>query len=341
MAIIDSELQFFRSAVVTDTTSNGSVMSATLITTNVQQNVFPHVFSAERTAGSTKYRKIYAKVSNDDDDTLYNSYVWIDNPTPGDDWIIFWEGSQTDTQNDITGSETKYGAGDLNTNVSASGSTIIVDVEDSTLATGNDAIFRVGDTIGITNKPTPDSGTGTMEFHEIDTGGISVSGTEVTITIVGTLANPYTTAEGTRIFSVFEPSSDIVASVDTVVDTTAGDGTFDDTTYPIVADNIGAEDDAITLTFTDATNFNAAGTRLGSLGSGTTGGDFSPSNADFTKPYFTVPYLGWTDTWASGDTLTFNLNPASIPIWEKRVVPAAAASLTGNNCIIVFSGEAT
>lgn len=272
---------------------------------------------------------------------MFNPFVWIDNPTPGDDWIIFWEGSQTDTQNDITGSETKYGSGDLNTNVSAAGSTIIVDVEDLTLASGNDMIFRVGDTIGITNKPTPDSGTGTMEFHEIDTGGISVSTTEITITIVGTLANAYTVAEGTRIFSVLEPTDDVVATVGTPVATTAGDGTFDHVTYPVVGDNIGSENDTITLTFTDATNFNASGARLGSLGSGTTGGDFSPNNTNFTKPYFTVPYLGWTDTWASGDDLEFTLVPAAIPIWEKRVVPAGAASLSGNNCIIVFSGEAT
>lgn len=338
MAIIDSELQFFKSAVVTDTTSNGSVMSANLIPTNVQQNVFPHVFKAERDAGGTKYRKIFGKVSNDDDDTLFSGYIWLDNPTPGDDWLCLWEGSQTDTQNDITGSETKYGCGILDTDVSAGGSTVIVTVENAALATGNDAIFRDGDLIGITNKPTPDSGTGTMELHTV-TGAPSVNVLDVTLTIVGTLANAYTNAEGTRVFSVLEPG-DVELVVGTPVATTVGDGTFDHVSYPVVGDNIGSENDTITLTFTDATNFNASGARLGSLGSGTTGGDFAPNNTDFTKPYFTVPYLGWTGTWASGDDLEFTLVPAAVPIWEKRVVPAAAASLSGNNAYLVFSGEA-
>jgi len=59
----------------------------------------------------------------------------------------------------------------------------------------------------------------------------------------------------------------------------------------------------------------------------------------FTKPYFTIPAAAWGGTWANGETVTFITHPASIPIWEKRVIPAGANSLAGNKRIIVVRGE--
>jgi len=343
MTILASELLMKKSKVVTDTDSNGGLMDNTAgVTSGVVNNVWPSVFKAERLAGSTKYRKTFLKVANDSDETLYNPQVWLDVVTPGDDWVVFFEGTQTDTQNDITGSEDCYGCGSLNTNVSAGAGSIIVDVEDATLATGAaDEIFRDEDTIRITNMDTPSSGTGTEEIHVIN-GAPSVSGTEVTITLTGTLANDYNTDDntyGTRIMSVYEPS-DVVSSVGSAVATTADDGDYDDTTYPILADNIGTINQTITITFTGATTFTAVSNVSGvSLSGGSTGVDYAPSNPDVTKPYFTLDKDGWTGTWANGDTLVFSTVPAAIPIWQKRVVPAAASSLTGNKTSVVFSGE--
>jgi hypothetical protein len=339
MAIVDSELQFFRSLVVSDASSNGSVMSSNLITSNVQQNVFPHVFKAERDAGDIKYRKLFAKVSNDDDLTLYNAQAWLDNPTPGDDWIVMWEGTQTDTQGDIAGTEAKYGCALIAANVTGgSDSTVEVTVEDASLATGNDAIFRNGGLCGITNKLTPDAVSGTTEFFTISEAP-SVTGTSVTLTRTGTFSGSFTVLEGARVFSVLE-LGDIECVVGTPVVTSTA-GTFDHSTYPITGDNIGSVNDTITLSFTDATHFNASGARLGSLGSGIITTNFAPNNPAFTKPYFTVEYLAFGGSFVAGDTIVFTIAPAAKGLWQKRVVPVGCASLSGNNCTLVLTGESS
>ncbi len=343
MAIVDAELTMLKSSVVSDAAANGGLMdNDALVTSGVVNNVWPSVFKAERLAGSTKYRKTFLKVANDADETLYNPQMWMDIITQGDDWVTFFAGTQTDIQSGISGSEDHYGCGSLNANISAGVSVIVVDVEDTSLVPGGaDEIFRDGDTIRITNKDTPSSVTGTEEDLVIS-GTPTVSSLEVTITIVGTTANAYNTDDntnGTRIMSVYEPA-DILGAFSSFVDTTAGDGTYDDASYPPILDNIGTIDQTITITFTDAVNFGAVSDVAGvTLSSGAIGVDYSPNNPDFTKPYFTLETAGFADTWANGDTIVFHTSPASSAIWQKRVVPAGAASLTGNKAVVVFSGE--
>lgn len=346
MTIQASELKRKKSLVVTDTDSNGGRMdNNSNVVSGVTNNVWPSVFKTERQAGSTKYRKTFFKVENDADETLFYPQIWMDVPTPGEDWIIFFLGTQSDIQSAITGSEDCYGCAPLKTNVSAGVSSFTVTVEDSTLATGAaDEIFRDGDTIRITNKDTPSSVSGTEELHVID-GTPSVVGNDVSITIVGSLANDYNIDDftyGTRVMSVLEVP-DVVSSVDSVVSSTAGDGDYDDTTYPVLPDNIGTIDQEVTLTFTDSTNFTAASNVPGvSLLNGSISSDYAPQNPNASnKPYFTLDKDGWTGTWALGDTLTITTTPASIPIWEKRVIPAGASSLTGNRTVMVLSGESS
>jgi len=344
VTIVDSELTMLKSEVIDDTTANGGRMdNNAAVTSGVLNNVWPSVFRAERLSGSTKYRKTFLKVANDDDDTLFNPQFWLDRRTPADDWVLFFAATHTDTQNDITGSEDCYGCSILQANVAAAAGSIVVTVEDATLATGAaDEIFRDGDTIRITNKDTPDSGTGTEELHVIN-GTPSVAGNDVTITLTGTLANDYNTDDntyGTRVMSIMEPS-DIEGSYDSFVDTTAGDGTYDDSTYPVLLDNIGTIEQTVTITFTGATTFTAASNVAGvTLSGGGTTVDYSPDNSDVSKPYFTLEKDGFSDTWASGDTIVFHTYPAAQGIWQKRVVPVAASSLTGNRAVVVFSGEA-
>ena len=79
MTIIDSELLMLKSAVIGDAGTNGGRMdNNAAVVSAVLNNVFPSVFRAERLAGSTKYRKTFMKVANDDDDTLFNPLVWLD-----------------------------------------------------------------------------------------------------------------------------------------------------------------------------------------------------------------------------------------------------------------------
>lgn len=343
MTIQDNEIQMYKSEVVSeDGTNGGRIDNDAQVISGVVSNVWPVVYKAERDAGGTKYRKTFWKVSNDDDETLLSAQVWIDIITQADDWVVFFAATQTNTASGIVGTEAKYGCGTLNSNISSGASSIVVAVEDESLATGNDAIFRVGDNIRITNKDTPSSLTGTEELIEISS--VSNVGVLVTIGLATNTTNAYNTDDntyGTRVMSVYEPG-DIATSVDTYVVTTAGDGDFDDSTYPVTGDNIATIEQTVTLTFSNSTDFVATSNVSGiSLGTGSTASDFSPSNPDYTKPYFTVPSDGWTGTWASGDTLVFTTHPATIPIWQKRVVPAGSSSLSGNRTVLVCSGESS
>lgn len=343
MTILASELLLKKSKTVDETTNNGGLMdNNSSISSGVVNNVWPSVFKAERLAGSTKYRKVFLKVANDNDEVFYAPQFWLDIVTPGDDWVLFFPGTQTDTQADITGDEDCYGCASLKTNVSAGAGSIVIVLENSTLGTGEaDEIFRDGDTIRITNKDTPSSVTGTEEIHVIDGAPVLVDD-ELTITLTGTLANDYNTDDntyGTRVMSVYEPG-DIETSYTGFTVTTAGDGDYDDTTYPVILDNIGTINQTVTLTFTDATNFTVASNVPGiTLSGGSTSSDYAPTNPDVSKPYFTLDKDGFSGTWANGDTLVFSTVPASVPIWQKRVIPAGASSLTGNKTTIVFSGE--
>lgn len=338
MPVLSSELQILKSATVTDTSANGGRLSTVLSASGVTNNLWPNVMLAERTAGSTKYRKVFAKNANDDDLTLSGSRLWLDKITPGDDWVVFFAGTQIDTQADIVGTEAKYGCGALQANVAAAGTTLIVDVEDNTLKSGNNAIFRAGGLIRITDKLLPTSVTGAEEFLTIDTVTPDATLPRVTITTTSGLLNPYTVAAGSRVMSVYE-AGDVVATVGAAVATSVGTGDYDDTLNPIAGDNIATVQQAWTLTFTDATNYTLTGDTLGSVASGTTASDFAPSNPDYTKPYFTLAAAGWSGVWAAGDTLTFTTVPAAVPVWESRIVPAGAASLSGDSTTLVFTGE--
>lgn len=341
MSILDSEIILLKSLTVGDSTSNGGKLDNTAtIISGVANNLWPNVFKAERTSGSTKYRKCFIKIANDDDLIFYNPQIWLDSFTAGDDWVTTFAATQSDTQNDITGTEEHYGCAPLLNDVSAGASTFVVDVEHSSLATGQaQEIFRDGDVIRITDKVLPDSLSGNEEFHTINGTPTVANDTQVTITIDGTLANGYVASVGSRVMSVYEPA-DLGATWDNWVETVAGDGTYDEGTFGNVSvDSIGSIEEEYTLTFTDATNFTCRDVAMNVIGSGTTGADFSPTNGDVSKPLFTILSAGWAGTWASGDTVVFQTHPASIPLWQKRVVPAGSGALAGNKVVLACAGE--
>lgn len=333
---------------VSDVTTNGGRMdNNNVVTSGSPNNVWPNVFRAERISGITQWRKTFFKIANDDDDTLYNPQVWLDIVTPGDDSVCFYAGSQTDTQGTagagITGTDA-YGCGTLNTNVAAAATTLVVDVESIALATGGaDEIFRNGDVIRITNKDTPSSGTGTEELVTINAAPSTANDTEVTLSFTPALANSYNTDDnsyGTRIMSVYEPS-DTEGSVDNYALT--GTGTFNDGAYPVLIDNLGSIEQEVTLDFSSATVFTATSDVSGVTFTGDTletDGTWEPSNPDVTKPYFVLEHNGFTVAPDATTELVFETHPASIPIWQKRVVPAGANSISGNRTVCVLSGEA-
>lgn len=329
MTITLSEMKFYKSATVTDTAANGGLMGASTYTSGVVQNVFPNVLSSERVSGSTKYRKIHCKVANDTDETLYGSKAWLFGPSAGDDWVFLFEGTYSDTQADITGSERKYGSSLLQTAADAGDTVIVIEVEDASMT----GIFQAGDTIYISDKLTPTATTGNEEEKVIDSID-SVSGTQVTMTLTEQLLNSYAT--GTKVSSVVE-LGDIECSVSGWTET--GTFTYDESNYPVILDNIGTVYQIWTLTFTSASAFTVSGNTVGSVGSGNISTDFAPVNGNFTKPYFTLEFAGWGGTPVAGDTLVFITSPAAPALWECRKVPANCSSITGNNVYLCWSGE--
>jgi len=328
MAVQPEDIKLYRAKFVNNEDSNGGIMSNTLIVTGVKNNIFPDVPDSERVTGSTKYRKVFWKVENTNNDVLNDVKIYMTRPTNGNDYIVFFPGTQTDTQGDITNTPPSrvYGGGYLTSDISANATQLQVTIEDTSLSD----IIQTGDTIWI--------GDGTKEeFHE----NVSVSVVDTTMTITldsgDNILNDYT-ANSTIVSSCVLVSDIKVSYSDLTITSSAG--TYDDTTYPILLDSTGTVEDTWTVTFSDATNFSVEGTITGSVGTGDINTDFSPDNPDFSgHPYFTINKDGWGGTWAANDTLTFKTHPASSAIWFKRVVPANcetvydifAHAITGNS----------
>ena len=341
MPIARSELKQYKSETVDDSSLNGGIIGVVPVISGVLNNVFPNVSKAERAAGLATYRKIFIKNTN----LLLGliaPFAWIDVITAADDFICLFVGTNTDTQGDIIGTERKYGCAVLNADILAGVTEFTVLVEDSSLASGNDAIFADADTIRISSKSDIDSGVGNEEELVIDSITTNYLGDpkQILISVAPSeLLNNYTVADNTRVMSIYKHPSTLVSSVDDAVPTTAS-GTFDDTTYPIVTDNIGTTEDSITLTFTSPTVFGVVSDVFGTLAVGSIDSTYNYTNPNFSgSTHFSIPSTVWGGTWDTGETVTFDLHPAAMAIWRKRVVPAGSDSLSGNKTVLVFGGE--
>lgn len=305
-------------------------MTATSIVTAVKNNLFPNILQAERTSGSTKYRKAFLHVANSENLSFISPKIFVYKPTAGDDHTVIFLGTQVDTQATMSAPSQVYGAGKLNSDAIAGATSISVLVENWAVS----PIFAVGMTIRITNMADISSGTGTAELLTIAPSGVSAAGNVITLTLTTPLANPYS-ATDSYVASVISTSDVVAASTVPVV---SGGGAYNNSTYPILGDNIGSIQQDWTVTFTSASQYNIVGNTIGSLGTFNTTSDAVPNNPAFSRPYFTINRLGWSGT-VLGTSMTFTTTPASIPIWYKRVVPAGAASISVNGVYVGFSGE--
>lgn len=328
MPVEYEDLLLYKSATVNETGTNGGRMSNAEIVSGAIRNCFPTIGEAERSAGSTKYRKVFLKNANDDDIGLMEAKVYLDKYTPGDDRIVFFPANQTNTQADITGSEKDYGAGKLNANISAGAASLVVLVEH-----GATQPFDIGDKIRITDKADIDA-SGNEEY--VTVGSVGVSGDLVTLGFSPVTANGYA-ASNTRVMNVYEPGTDVAATTSDFLVTSGASGTYDED-Y-LFADNIGSVEQDWTLTFTSPTAFTISGNTLGSQGSSNIGSGASPNNVALGKPFFVLQAAGFGGTFQAGDTIEFSTHPSAVAIWLKRVVPAGAAELTVNEAIIVLDGE--
>lgn len=318
MTILVSELKLYKSAVVNDTTANGGRASTDVVQSGAAQNVFPHVFKANRVQGLTRYRKIIYRNENDNDETGFGAQPFFHHPPGGDHYLWYHLGSHDDTQAAITGAERRFGSAALAFGAAAGQKTIQVTLKHIDQAT----MFVDGDQLIVSDKTTPGSALGNEEAHILN-GVPTLSGLVLTLTTTETLANTY---QGITSSVTSGPTAaDMACSVSGWSETSAGDGSFDEAANPVSLDNIGTVYDVWTLTFTSATAFTVAGAAQGAVGTGSTAADCAPVNGSKSnKRFFTLAAAGWAGTWATGDTLIFTTNPAAINVWETLIVPANA-----------------
>lgn len=327
MPVVESDLKVFKAAVNDDTSNNGGVMSAVQAVDGAA-DIWPAVDLAERTAGSVRYRKVFHKNDNSEDVALQNAVIGLARPTPGGDSLYLIAADQTNTQGDLTGSEARYGAGQLNAPASAGDSSIDVLVEDGAVI-----VFRDGERIRINNMTGPDDDTNTQEFHTIS-GSPTVSGDVVTVAISGTLDNAYGTSD-TFVSSVI--AAGVIAAAVSVPVVTSTAGVVD--ANQLGLHNVGGVRETWTLTFTSALNYDLVGSSLGAIGSGSINSDYAPLNPNTATAYMTLTTAFFTGTWEAGDTVVLTTSPSAAGVIEERVVPAGTASSVGNTREVFLWGE--
>ena len=331
MAIVKEELLLYKSQIINNTGTNGGRSSINEIVSGLANNIWPDITESERTIGSSIFRKVFYKVANAANLTLFDTGVFLENFTPADDRILWFPGTHTDTASDLTGSERLYSCGWLTSQANSGVTTFDVTVEDPT-----DIQFFDGDSVRLSDKTDPNDAGGNSEVHII-IGTPSIAGSVVTIIITQPLVNTYASGVGSRVQAVHN-FGEIKTAYSNVALTSAS-GTFDGTQIGMT--NIGTVYEEITVTFTSATAFDCVGDTLGALGSGTIGTLFSAINPTYGQDYFSLPATIWGGTFATNDTIVFVTEPAEIPIWENRIVPAGASSFAGNSVSLGLLGASS
>lgn len=334
MPILDAEILWRPAALMSNTTpaQNGGRMASTQLVSGVKNNLFPDVSQAERLAGSVKWRKAFIHIASAQDVALMNVRVFLDALTPAGDFVTFAPGTATDTEDQIT--SRPYGIGTLNAATTAGATELQLLCENPT-AYGTLQPFRVGDLIRVADRPST-GGTGNEEWVTLS--AMSYGAEFATLTFSPALANAYATAN-TLVSSIY-PSAQIVAACTNIAKTSVA-GNFDAVTLGnLVAHNRGAVADNWTLTFTGATTFTVAGQTVGALAAaGSTAADYAPVNPATGTPYFTIKALAWSGTWATGNQVSFTTQPAALPIWYRREVPAGTVSLANDYASLAIHGE--
>jgi len=323
----NTDLILIKSIVVGSNANNGGRMSYNQVTSNVLNNMFNNITQAERTAGATKYRKFFMRNKNSAGETAANSRFWISSRSTGGDYFRIKEGTNSDVQSDAEGYSNWLGTGYLTAPLSADSTTF------EALFDTSDGVYN-GSLIRITDN------SGGEEFLTIENpGGISWVGNTVTIVVTTPVRGTYPASQNSLVMGVIDQGS-LVASSDSWTETSVL-GTYDEANYPIETNNVGTVEDTWTLTFSSAVAFSVSGTNSGAIGSGTTGGDFSPINTNVGTGdyYFILRAAGFSGVWVLGETITFSTHHSSKSVWIKEIVPVLTGSKANNVMKTKFYAE--
>lgn len=144
MSVQASDIKFKKSVVVTDTNDNGGRKGQIEVVSGARHNLFPRVSKAERVAGLTRYRKESWCNENADDDIAYDLLVFLEFPSNGGDNYAIGEGSQIDTQGDISSAPPDWlGVGALNVALSGAETQIDLAMESDDFIFPNDGYLHI------------------------------------------------------------------------------------------------------------------------------------------------------------------------------------------------------
>lgn len=327
------DLKIFEPQIVNDQSNNGGQINLTeeLISGNVGVT-FDDVPSDELASGSDKFRKVILACQSNNNGSTFSNHVWLHRTTPGDDWAVFYACTNDDTQDTFTRTE-PYGAATLAADVSIDATSIIVNVEDASLS----GIFRNGGKFIISDKEFVSSVAGNAVKRDSN-GPPVVVGTQITISFDEPLG--YSFSAGANVSSIFEAGS-VAAAIGSIVVTSAS-GTFDNVTNPIVPNNKGMVDETLTLSFSNTTDFTCVGSVSGAIAeTGSVGLDYSPINPITGNTICTIPAAAFGGTFANSDTITINVTGCYFSVFQNRVIPAGAQSVTANLVHLGWSCESS
>lgn len=334
MPILDNEIVWRPATLMSDVmpAQNGGRMRFAQLVSGVKNNLFPDVSQAERLAGAVKWRKAFIHINSAQDTALLNVRLFLDALTPAGDFVVFQPGTQTDTEDQITGRP--YGIGTLYTAIALGANQIQVACEHN----GEYATlqpFRVGDLVRVSDRPST-GGAGNEEWATLT--GAAYGADFATLDLATPLANGYG-IQNTLVSSVLQQAS-VAGSGSNFALTSVG-GSFDTATVGNwVVHNKGGIEEHWTLVFNSPTTFTVSGMTVGALpDSGSTAADFMPTNPSTGTPYFTLKASGWSGSFQAGEQATFDTVPAAIPVWYRRQVPAGTFSLANDYASLAIHGE--
>ena len=317
--LVSSEIIIRKSAIVTDTVSNGGRMSKNAVTSGVSRNFLRDWTLAEAQNGGAMLRKFFLHAANADGLTFSQAGLHLLAPSAADEQVALFAGTATDTQAGLSDSPTTYGAGTLQAAVAAGATSFAVVLKDADLT-----YFHDGDSVCLYQAGAAEDGSEDVyEYHDNITATQEAGVATVTLADGDMVANGYAAGDGCS--SVLQ-LGDIGPAVSPPSVTSAA-GTVD--ASGITPDAIAGIDHTVTLTFTSPTAFSAVSDVLGALGTGTIGNAFAPTNGDFTRPYFTLAASAWSGTFAAGDVVSFAQTAAAAAFWMRSVLPAGASPFAG------------
>jgi hypothetical protein len=161
MSVQASDIKFKKSVIVTDTSANGGRKGQVEVVSGARHNLFPRVSKAERTAGVTRHRKEFWCNENADDDVAFDLMVFAEFPSNGGDRFAIGEGSQIDTQGDISSAPPDWlGVGKLETELFGTETEVNLTMESDDFVFPNDGFLHLTDKFDTGQTVDADVGIG-------------------------------------------------------------------------------------------------------------------------------------------------------------------------------------